>query len=119
MERTLPPLPYAMDALVPALSKETLDVFRFWVVGSLSGSSGGALGELALYMGLGLLLAVGVSRSLNAVALGDDTARALGTRLAATRLMTMAAVTLLCGAAVAAAGPIGFVGLIVPHAARA
>ena len=85
----------ALVSTVLLLSKETLDVFRFWVVGSLSGSSGGALAELALYMGLGLLLALGVSRSLNAVALGDDTARALGTKLAATRLMTMAAVTLL------------------------
>jgi iron complex transport system permease protein len=109
----------ALVSAVLLLSKETLDIFRFWVVGSLSGSTGAVLVDLVPYLGVGLLLAAWVGRSLNAVALGDETARALGTKLAATRILTMLAVTLLCGAAVAAAGPIGFVGLIVPHAARA
>ncbi|HWA20645.1 MAG TPA: iron chelate uptake ABC transporter family permease subunit, partial [Devosia sp.] len=67
----------------------------------------------------GLALAVVAGRSLNAIALGDDVARSLGTKLGLTRVVTVAAITLLCGAAVAAAGPISFVGLVVPHVARA
>jgi iron complex transport system permease protein len=55
---------------------------------------------------------------LNAVAMGDDTARALGANLNRTRALSMAAATVLCGAATAACGPIVFVGLMVPHAVR-
>lgn len=60
-----------------------------------------------------------LARPLNALALGDDTGRALGAHLGRTRGFGVAAITLLCGGAVAAAGPIGFVGLTVPHVARA
>jgi iron complex transport system permease protein len=56
---------------------------------------------------------------LNNLALGDDVARGLGQRVAWTRAAVAAAIVLLCGAATAAAGPIAFVGLAVPHVARA
>jgi len=59
-----------------------------------------------------------VARPLNAVALGDDLASSLGANLTRTRVWVVVGVTLLCGAATAAAGPIGFVGLMVPHVAR-
>jgi iron complex transport system permease protein len=71
------------------------------------------------FVAAGLLIALGLSRALNALALGDDAARALGARVARTRIAGALGVTLLCGAATAAAGPMYFLGLTVPHAARA
>jgi iron complex transport system permease protein len=70
-------------------------------------------------MGAGLLLALALARPLNALALGEDAGRALGAHVGRTRAAGAVAVTLLCGAATAAAGPIVFVGLTVPHVARA
>ena len=67
----------------------------------------------------GLVLALALARPLNALALGEDSARALGSRPAAVRAAAIVAVTLLCGAATAACGPIVFVGLMVPHVVRA
>ena len=64
-------------------------------------------------------LALLLARALNALALGDDTARALGAHVGRTRVLGAVAITLLCGAATAAAGPIVFLGLTVPHVARA
>jgi iron complex transport system permease protein len=68
---------------------------------------------------VGLLLALASGRSLNALALGEETARGLGQRTGLARFAVAFAVVLLAAAAVAAAGPIAFVGLTVPHAARA
>ena len=65
------------------------------------------------------MLALALARSLNALALGDDSARALGARVGRTRIGGAVAITLLCGAATAAAGPMYFLGLTVPHAGRA
>lgn len=101
----------------------TLDAFvfdqiRFWRVGSLAGRDIDVLLTVAPFLIAGLVLAVSLAPSLNAVALGEDLATALGAKLPRTRLLTAVAVVLLCGAAVAAAGPIWFVGLIVPHIAR-
>jgi iron complex transport system permease protein len=109
----------SLVSAVLLLSKETLDVYRFWMVGSLTGAARIGPTELLPILGLGIVFAVLAARSLNAIALGDDAARALGTRLNLTRAVTMLAITLLCAGAVAAAGPIVFVGLVVPHAARA
>lgn len=67
---------------------------------------------------LGLVLALVSASSLNAIALGDDLARSLGTRVGRTRGLVVLAVTLLAGGATAIAGPIGFVGLMVPHVSR-
>src|SRR5690606_29918955 len=70
------------------------------------------------FLGIGLLIAVGLASSLNSVALGDDLARSLGIRITRTRVLTVLAVTLLAGGATAMAGPIAFVGLMIPHIAR-
>jgi len=91
---------------------------RFWQVGSLAGRGVEVLVPVAPFLVVGALVAVTLGRSLNAVALGEDLAAALGARIGRIRLRTAAAVVLLCGAATAAAGPIAFVGLAVPHAAR-
>ena len=92
--------------------------FRFWVSGSLEGRLYPILLTVLPFIGLGLLLALLLAPALNALALGADTGRALGVRVQRTRVGAMVAITLLCGAATAAVGPIGFVGLAVPFAAR-
>jgi iron complex transport system permease protein len=95
-----------------------LDRMRFWQVGSLASADMGTVRAVAPFIAAGAVLALITARPLNAVALGDDTARALGARLTRTRVLTMAAITLLCGGATAACGPIVFVGLMVPHMVR-
>ncbi|MGD9999496.1 MAG: FecCD family ABC transporter permease [Ilumatobacteraceae bacterium] len=97
----------------------TLDQFRFWAVGSLSGRGGDIAAQMAPFIGVGSLMALLSGRSLNALALGDDVARSLGQRVGWSRAFAALSIVLLVGAATAAAGPIGFVGLAVPHGARA
>ncbi|HWH14189.1 MAG TPA: iron ABC transporter permease [Miltoncostaeaceae bacterium] len=97
---------------------ETLDRYRFWVVGSLVGRDAGALASLLPFLLTGAALALALGRGLDALALGDDVARGLGHRVGRTRALTAAAVVLLCGSAAALAGPLAFVGLVAPHAAR-
>jgi iron complex transport system permease protein len=101
------------------LDRDTFDRLRFWTVGALAGRDMAILVQVAPFLLAGAVLALALARPLNAVALGDETARALGAHLARTRAAGALAVTLLCGAATAAVGPIGFVGLVVPHVARA
>ncbi|WP_083914193.1 FecCD family ABC transporter permease [Ilumatobacter nonamiensis] len=110
---------FALTRAVTLLDQATLDQFRFWAVGSLGGRGTDVAGQVVVFIAIGLVLAIGVARHLNALALGEETATALGTKIAATRTVSVIAITLLCGSAVAAAGPIGFVGLVVPHAVRA
>jgi iron complex transport system permease protein len=74
---------------------------------------------VAPFLVAGVLLCAILARPLNALALGDDAGRALGARIGRTRIVGAVAITLLCGAATAAIGPIVFVGLTVPHIARA
>ena len=97
----------------------TLDQFRFWVVGSLAGRDTSVMTQVAPFIVVGLVMALGTGRLLNALALGDDVARSLGQRVGLTRTFAVGSVVILAGAATAAAGPIAFVGLTVPHVARA
>jgi iron complex transport system permease protein len=91
---------------------------RYWGVGSLSGRELGLVLQMVPFMVAGLVVAVLCAPALNALALGDDMARGLGMRVGWARASAAVAVVLLCGAATAAAGPIAFVGLVVPHVAR-
>ncbi|MCI3275389.1 FecCD family ABC transporter permease [Streptomyces cylindrosporus] len=100
------------------LDAQALDQLRFWSVGSLARADSETLTTITPFVAVGLLLALSLVRPLNALALGDDTARALGAHLDRTRFLGLLAVTLLCGAATAAVGPLVFVGLAVPHMAR-
>ncbi|MDF3303156.1 FecCD family ABC transporter permease [Streptomyces tropicalis] len=95
-----------------------LGTMRFWTVGSLSAATGTTVAQVLPFLVAGTLLTLLLARPLNALALGDDTARSLGARLGRTRALAMLAATVLCGAATAACGPIAFVGLMVPHAVR-
>jgi iron complex transport system permease protein len=95
-----------------------LGKMRFWTVGSLASATDATILQVLPFLAAGTLLALGLARPLNAVAMGDDTAKALGADLNRTRALSMLAATVLCGAATAACGPIAFVGLMVPHAVR-
>ena len=97
---------------------DTLDQFRFWAVGSLSGRTGTIAAQVAPFIGVGLVMAVACGPILNGLALGDDAARGLGQRIGLSRTFGALAIVLLCGGATAAAGPLAFVGLAVPHVAR-
>lgn len=94
------------------------DNMRFWDAGALDGRSLEVAGAIAPFVVVGALLTLVVSRSLNITALGDDLAKSMGGNVARTQVLSLVAVTLLAGAATAGAGPIGFVGLMVPHVVR-
>lgn len=97
---------------------DLFDTFRQWVAGSVEGRGYEVLPVLAMAVLIGSLLAAGLAGSLNAIALGQYLGRVLGVRTAQVWALSCLTVMLLAGAATAAAGPIGFVGLLAPHAAR-
>lgn len=97
---------------------DAFDAMRSWNAGSLLGRGWDTIVAVAPFIAVGLVLALVLGAGLNAVALGDDVARAQGANLAGIRIGVIVAVTLLAGAATALAGPISFVGLMVPHIAR-
>lgn len=97
---------------------EAFDRYRYWDVGSLADLKTSAGWQVLPFIGVGIVLALGLAPALNALAMGEETGRALGAHILRTRALGMLAVTLLCGAATAVTGPIWFVGLAVPHVAR-
>ncbi|HET9517211.1 MAG TPA: iron ABC transporter permease [Actinoplanes sp.] len=103
---------------VMALDRRTLDEARFWIAGSIAGRPLGVLAAVLPFLLVGAVLATVLIRPLDALALGDDAASALGFDPLRQRLLGAAAVTLLAGGAVAAAGPLAFIGLAAPHLAR-
>ena len=109
---------FAYVSAVQLIDSASLEMMRFWTVGSLAAASPSSAARIAPFIAVGLILVAALARPLNALALGDDAARALGARPAAVRVLSIVAITLLCGAATAACGPIVFVGLMVPHLVR-
>jgi len=112
----------ALTALIygVALSDpKLLQQYNHWAVGALGGRGRTQLDAIVPFVAVGAVLAAVLARPLNAIALGDESARALGARVGRTRIAGAVAITLLCGASTAAAGPIYFLGLTVPHAGRA
>jgi iron complex transport system permease protein len=93
--------------------------FRSWTVGSLENVGGSVVLQVLPLVGIGSVLALGLAPALNAIALGDHLASALGAHVGRIRVLGLVATTLLCGAATAVAGPIAFIGLVVPHMVRA
>jgi iron complex transport system permease protein len=90
----------------------------FWMMGSLSGASWRATLLLTLYVVPSALVLLALARALNLLAIGEETALFLGTRVERVKLLAYFIASLLVAAAVAACGVIGFIGLIVPHAVR-
>ncbi|WP_320773803.1 FecCD family ABC transporter permease [Streptomyces sp. CRN 30] len=97
---------------------DVFDAYRFWSVGTLAGREQAPLAWPLIAIGVSLLGALLLSRSLDALALGENVARTLGARVTRVRAVTLVLITVLSGAATAVAGPILFVGLIVPHLVR-
>ncbi|MGR8011363.1 FecCD family ABC transporter permease [Streptomyces hypolithicus] len=110
---------YGYVNAVQLMDSAALEQLRFWTVGSLASADMEIIGRIWPFIAAGVVLALLIARPLNAMEMGDDTAQALGAHLTRTRVLAMVAVTLLCGAATAACGPIIFVGLMVPHLVRA
>lgn len=96
-----------------------LDEFRFWQVGSIAGREAEVAQQIWPFLLVGTVLVLSVARGLDALALGEDVAKGLGQKVAAVRIVGGVGATVLTGVGVAAAGPIAFIGLAVPHIARA
>ncbi|MEV7886726.1 FecCD family ABC transporter permease [Streptomyces sp. NPDC002817] len=109
---------YGYLQAVMITNEAALGKMRFWTVGSLSSASESTILQVLPFLAVGTVLALALARPLNAMEMGDDTAKALGADLNRTRALSMLAATVLCGAATAACGPIVFVGLMVPHVVR-
>ncbi len=115
----------AVSALLLSLTQvvvlrdiDTLDAYRFWAVGSVSGRGMDVFWEVLPFMVAGLVLAGLSASTLNLLQLGDDVAVSLGMHPMRYKVIGVLGVMLLTGAATAACGPVGFVGLVVPHVAR-
>ncbi|SDH22362.1 iron complex transport system permease protein [Lentzea fradiae] len=112
-------LMHGLVSAIVLIDQQSLDAFRFWQVGGIANRDLTVLAQVEPFLLAGLLLAAFNAPGLNALSLGDDVARSLGVRVGRTRVQGVVAITLLVGGAVAACGPIGFIGLVVPHVARA
>ena len=110
-----------MGSLMSAMlvsSQQSMDLFRTWQVGALAGKSWESVLAVLPFVIVGVLILLCTGRLLNTLALGDDTARGLGQRPGLGRAISALGIVLLCGSATALAGPIGFIGLVVPHLLR-
>lgn len=111
----------AFASLVSAVVLPRNDIaggFRLWQVGGVGGASYERIGQVLPFLLAGFAVCLLSARSLNSLALGDEVAAGLGERVALIRVTASLGAVVLCGAATAVAGPIAFVGLIVPHACR-
>ncbi|OKH47543.1 iron ABC transporter permease [Phormidium tenue NIES-30] len=114
-------LSYLLSSLTTGiliLSQRTLDEIRFWLAGSLAGQDMASMLPVLPYIAVGLAASLALGRQLTLMSLGEDVAQGLGLQTAWVKVGAAIAVILLAGSAVALAGPIGFVGLVVPHVVR-
>lgn len=108
----------SITATVLILDEQTLLAMRTWLAGDLAGLNAEIVRSASWVAAVGVALALWLSPLLNMLALGDRMAQGLGVSLLKTRLLALLAIALLCGAAVSIAGPIGFIGLVVPQLIR-
>ena len=99
-------------------NNRVMEAFRFWQVGSIGSATWENIMLISPFLLVGFITSMFISGYLNNLALGDEAATALGTNVVMTRTIGALASVLLCGATTALAGPIGFVGLIIPHIIR-
>ena len=99
-------------------NNRVMEAFRFWQVGSIGSATWDNIMLISPFLIVGFIISMFISGYLNNLALGDEAATALGTNVVMTRTIGALASVLLCGATTALAGPIGFVGLIIPHIIR-
>lgn len=108
----------SVTSAIVLASPTALDRYRYWSAGSIAGRGGSLVAQVAPFILAGTVLALALAPALNSLALGEDVAASLGRRVGLIRLQGAVAVTVLTGSAVAVAGPLVFIGLVVPHAAR-
>lgn len=102
--------------LLPRIN--VMNEFRFWQIGGVGGATFETILQVLPFLLAGLVICLASSTALNTLALGDELAAGLGARVRTARLLSTGGAVILCGAATAVAGPIGFVGLVVPHMIR-
>lgn len=95
-----------------------MNQFRFWQTGSISGAAGSDIRLLLPYFLTGFILCIFLASSLNTLALGDEAATGLGLNVPLIRAVSTVASVLLCASTTALAGPISFIGLMIPHLVR-
>lgn len=111
----------AFSSLVNAILLPRLDVmttFRFWQIGGVGGASWDRIAVALPVLVAGLVICLANASGMNLLALGDELAAGLGAGVARTRVVSALGAVLLCGVATSVAGPIAFVGLVVPHVCR-
>jgi iron complex transport system permease protein len=111
----------ALTSLISAVVLPRGDIsgsVRSWLIGGVGGGTFASIGQVVPFLAVGLVVSFLSARSLNSLALGDELAAGLGERVAIARGAAALGAVLLCGAVTAVTGPIGFVGLVVPHACR-
>lgn len=108
----------ALMSAAHLLNQEGFDRLRVWLAGTLAGRDMEVFTTALPYLVTGFVMALLVARQVTALGLGADVARGLGVQTARLRLFALTSVVLLCGAAVTVTGPIGFIGLVVPHMVR-
>jgi len=97
---------------------DVMDAYRFWQVGSVSGATWEGIYSVLPFIVIGLIISIVATPALNALALGDEVATGLGVKTGLVRTICAIAGVTLCGAITAISGPIGFVGLMIPHTIR-
>lgn len=108
----------ACTGIITMVDTNAFSSYQSWVVGTVADRGGTALVSMIPFVGVGLVLALALAPPLDILALGDDQARSLGVHPRLIGGATLLVVALLCGSATALAGPISFVGLVVPHVLR-
>lgn len=108
----------SLTTAILMFNQRSLEEVRFWLAGSVAGREMSLVLEAAPFLVCGLLLAFIMGRQITTLSMGEDIARGLGQNVGWTKLFAAGAVVVLAGSAVALAGPIGFIGLIIPHVVR-
>ncbi|OEH91756.1 FecCD family ABC transporter permease [Bacillus solimangrovi] len=106
------------EALI-IFNETTTEAILFWLAGAIDGSTWNDIGIIMPWSLVGLLISILLSRSISVFSLGEDVAKGLGQKIEIIRIVSGITVIVLAGSSVAIAGPIGFVGLIIPHITRA
>jgi len=108
----------SVNTAILIISQRTLDEIRFWLAGSLSGRDFDTFLQALPFVSIGLVVALALGRQITTMSLGEDVAKGLGQQTAWIKILTAISVVLLAGSSVSLAGPIGFIGLVVPHMVR-
>ncbi|HLO85954.1 MAG TPA: iron ABC transporter permease [Nostocaceae cyanobacterium] len=108
----------SLTTAILIVSDRTLEEIRFWLAGSLAGRDGAIIVQILPYMCLGMILALVIAQKITILSLGEDVAQSLGQDTLWVKLTAALSILLLTGSAVAVAGAIGFLGLIIPHIVR-